>query len=313
MKSILTICTLFIMLTGCGKKGDDFDASGSFEADEVIVAAQQNGQIRSLNIREGMQLLADATVGQIDITNLELQKQQAEARVQSLSEKLNTAAPQTAVIQRQIEVLRSQISYLQHERQRTENLVNADAATRKQLDDITAKLDEARRQLAVYQQQITQSRENVSTQNRSVLSEKEPLEVSVAQIQDQINKGTIVNPAKGLVLSQYAFAGEMTAIGKPLYKIANTDTITLRAYITGDQLPVIRPGQTVHVRTDNGKGGYRVYSGKIYWIASKAEFTPKTIQTKEERQNQVYAVKISVPNDGYLKIGMYGELKLNNK
>jgi HlyD family secretion protein len=205
-------------------------------------------------------------------------------------------------------VLQSQIDYLKKERQRTENLVRADAATQKQLDDITAKLTEAQRQLLVSKQQIALNKSNVNTQNRSVLSEKEPLQKAVAQIQEQINKGYIINPIKGTVLTQYAFAGEVTSAGKALYKIANTDTMTLRAFVTGSQLPAIKPQQQVQVKTDDGKGNYKMYTGTIYWISDKAEFTPKTIQTKDERQNLVYAMKVSVPNDGYLKIGMYGEL-----
>jgi len=310
MKKILSFFSLVISITSCNNNKPDFDASGSFEADEVIVSAQQTGQILSLNIKEGQQLDANEVIGKIDVTGLQLQKEQTEARINALQEKLNTAAPQTEVVERQMSVLQSQINYLQKEKQRTENLVRADAATQKQLDDITARLVEAQRQLAVYQQQIALNKSNVNTQNRSVLSEREPLQKSVAQIQDQINKGNIINPHKGIVLTQYAFAGEVTSVGKALYRIANTDTITLRAYVTGTQLPAIKPGQQVQVKSDDGKGNYKSYGGTIYWISDKAEFTPKTIQTKDERQNLVYAIKVSVPNDGYLKIGMYGELNL---
>ena len=295
-------------VVACQKKENAFDASGSFEADEVIISAQQSGQILALSIREGQELTPHQEIGKIDVTNLELQKQLAESRIKALGEKLNVATPQTAVIENQIAVLQSQIRYLEKEQQRTANLLKADAATQRQLDDITAKTDEAKRQLNVYQQQIALNKSNVNVQNRSVLSEKDPLQKTVAQIQDQINKGLIINPVKGTVLTQYAFQGEMATIGKPLYKVANTDTITLRAYISGNQLASIKLLQKVTVRADDGKGGFRSYNGNIYWISDKAEFTPKTIQTKEERQNLVYAIKVSVPNDGYLKIGMYGEL-----
>ncbi len=313
MKKPIFIAAAFLLLSACGNHQNDFDASGSFEADEIIVSAQQSGQILSLNIKEGEHLNKGEVRGKIDVTNLELQKEQTEARIQSLQDKLNTAIPQTEVIEKQISVLRSQLSYLQHEQQRIENLVKADAATQKQLDDINARLEEARRQMGVYEQQIALSRSNVHTQNRSVLSEEEPLQKSVAQIEDQISKGNIINPVSGTVLLQYAFAGEMVSTGKALYKIANTDTITLRAYVTGTQLPTIKTGQNVTVQTDDGKGGFKTYKGTLSWISEKAEFTPKTIQTKEERQNLVYAIKIRVPNDGYLKIGMYGEVNFSSK
>lgn len=308
MKKLSYILLSLILLGACKNNKDDFDASGTFEADEVIVSSQQAGQILSLQIKEGQHLNPGATVGNIDVTNLELQKQQTAARIKSLDDRLNTATPQTIVIQNQIAVLKTQLAYLEKERERTSNLLKADAATGKQLDDITAKVDEAKRQLDVYQQQIALNKSNVSIQNKSVMSEKDPLEKSIAQIQDQISKGIIVNPVKGTVLTQYAFAGELANIGKPLYKIANLDTIILRAYISGNQLPQIKLGQKVNVKSDDGKGGFKPYNGTVYWVSDKAEFTPKTVQTKEERQDLVYAIKVAVPNDGFLKIGMYGEL-----
>jgi HlyD family secretion protein len=308
MKKIITICTAIIFLAACNNNKKDFDASGTFEANEVIVSAQQSGQILALNIHEGDKLLPNEEIGKIDVTSLQLQREQTEAKIDALQEKLNTAAPQTTLVEKQISVQQSQLDYLLHEQLRMQNLVNAQAATQKQLDDINAKVDEAKKQLAVLKQQIALNKSNIHTQNSTVLSEKEPLEKSVAQIQDAINKGTIINPVKGTVLTQYAYAGEMTFVGKALYKIANVDTITLRAYITGAQLPTIKLGQAVHVRTDDGKGNFKNYNGTIYWISDKAEFTPKTIQTKDERQDLVYAIKISAVNDGYLKIGMYGEV-----
>ncbi|WP_336516930.1 HlyD family secretion protein [Pollutibacter soli] len=308
MKKLSYILLSVIILSACSNNKDDFDASGTFEADEVIVSSQQAGQILSLQIKEGQQLNPGQTIGNIDVTNLELQKQQTEARIKSLGDRLNTATPQTIVIENQIAVLKTQIAYLEKEQERTTNLLKADAATRKQLDDITAKVDEAKRQLEVYQQQIALNKSNVNVQNKSVMSEKDPLEKSVAQIQDLISKGNIVNPIKGTVLTQYAFTGELANIGKPLYKIANLDTIILRAYISGNQLAQVKLGQKVNVKSDDGKGGFKPYNGIIYWVSSKAEFTPKTVQTKEERQDLVYAIKVAVPNDGFLKIGMYGEL-----
>ena len=224
-----------------------------------------------------------------------------------------TVAPnnQAELVRRQLDVQKSQLEQQIRERNRTENLVKADAATRKQLDDINASIDQLQKQIAVTEQQLKLNTYNTNTQNRSILSEKAPMEKAAAQLQEQINKGQIINPINGVVLTNYALQGEMQTIGKPLYKIANTDTLDLRAYITGTQLPQIKTGQQVTVRIDDGKKGYKEYKGTITWISDKSEFSPKTIQTKDERANLVYAIKVNVKNDGYLKIGMYGEVLFN--
>ncbi|MEO6637573.1 MAG: HlyD family efflux transporter periplasmic adaptor subunit [Ginsengibacter sp.] len=311
MKKLIILPAIIISIAACNTRKDNFDASGTFEANEIIVSAQQSGQLLSLKIHEGERLTASQQVGKIDVTNLQLQQAQTEAQVSSLQDKLNTSAPQTELVRKQISVQQAQLDYLMKEQQRTENLLKADAATQKQSDDINVKVLEAKRQLAVLQQQIALNKSNVSTQNSSVLSQKAPLEKTISQIKNEINKGIIINPVKGTVLSQYAYEGEMTSTGKALYKIANLDTIILRAYITGAQLPTINLNKAVTVKTDDGKGNYKNYKGTINWVSDKAEFTPKTIQTKDERQNMVYAIKIQVPNDGYLKIGMYGEVVFN--
>lgn len=308
MKKLIIFSAIIILISACNSKKDNFDASGTFEADEIIVSAQQSGQLLSFNIHEGEQLNVNQEIGKIDVTNLQLQQAQTEAQINSLQDKLNTSVPQTQLVQKQILVQQAQLDYLLKEQERTQNLLKADAATQKQLDEINAKVVEARRQLSVLQQQIALNKSNINTQNSSVLSQKEPLQKTVAQIQNEINKGIIINPVKGTVLTKYAYEGEMTSIGKALYKIANTDTITLRAYITGAQLPTFKLNQAVTIKIDDGKGNYKNYKGTIYWVSDKAEFTPKTIQTKDERQDLVYAIKVSVPNDGYLKIGMYGEV-----
>ena len=174
---------------------------------------------------------------------------------------------------------------------------------------MNAAIDQLQKQISVFKQQIVLDESKIATQNRSILSEQNPLEKSVAQIQDQINKGQIVNPISGIVLTKYALEGEMTTIGKALYKITNLDTITLRAYITESQLTSVKLNQSVKVYTDDGAKNYKEYPGQVYWISDKSEFTPKTIQTRDERANLVYAVKIRVKNNGYLKLGMYGEVK----
>ncbi|SFF03246.1 HlyD family secretion protein [Chitinophaga sp. CF118] len=300
------ILSIVLLLASCSGKKDEGDAAGYFEADEVIVSAQQNGQLLSFTVKEGDSLHKGAVVGQIDVTGISLQKEQVKASITALSEKTTNVQPQLVLIQKQLVVQEAQLKQLLHEKQRTENLVKADAATPKQLDDLNAQIDQLQQQMNVTRQQLTVNATNVATQNRGVLSEKTPLEKSIAQFDDQIRKGVVVNPIAGTVLARYALEGEMAAIGKPLYKIANLDTLLLKAYVTGAQLPQIKIGQPVQVMSDVEN---KTYKGVISQISDKSEFTPKTIQTKEERANLVYAIKIRVPNDGYLKIGMYATTK----
>lgn len=307
MKKFVTIISAALFLNACTQKMD-YDASGNFEADEVIVSAQQSGVLLSYNVKEGTQLKTGDNVGQIDVKIVELQKAQTEASIAALSEKTVAPSDQAELVRRQLEVQKSQLAQQLREKTRTENLVKADAATRKQLDDTNAVIDQLRKQIAVTEQQIKLNTYNTNAQNRSILSEKAPMEKAAAQLQEQINKGQIVNPINGTVLTNYALQGEMQVVGKPLYKIANTETLDLKAYVTGLQLPQIKVGQQATVRIDDGKEGYKEYIGTITWISSKSEFTPKTIQTKDERANLVYAIKVNVKNDGYLKIGMYGEV-----
>ncbi|ASK29304.1 HlyD family secretion protein [Chryseobacterium sp. T16E-39] len=307
MKKII-ISSVFALLTSACQQKDNFDASGNFEADEVIVSAQQNGELITYSVQEGSQLQAGSKVGQIDVKIAALQKEQAEASIGALSQKTNNVDEQNLLIKKQLAVQEAQLAQQLRERTRTANLLKADAATRKQLDDIDATIDQLKKQIEATRQQLSVNNSNVNTQNRSILSEKAPLEKTAAQFQEQINKGQIINPIDGVVLVNYALQGEMQTIGKPLYKIANTNTLDLRAYITGTQLPQIKIGQIVKVRIDQGKKGFKEYQGTIRWISDKSEFSPKSIQTKDERANLVYAIKVRVKNDGYLKIGMYGEV-----
>ena len=311
MKSLhLIVIFLGLILFSCNGNGKEFDASGTFEADEVIVSSLQPGKILSLNVEEGMILTKDSVVGMIDAANLSLQQEQVEESIKALHEKTVDVAPQVQLLQNQLTVQQSQLDNLLHEQSRIENLLKSDAATGKQLDDINAQVDLVKKQMKVTEQQINVQKTNVATQNRAILSEKAPLEKKVAQFKDLVKKAGILNPINGTVITKYAEAGEMTSAGKALYKIADLSSIYLRAYVTGVQLPTIKLDQTVKVMIDNGVKKYKEYSGVITWISDKAEFTPKTIQTKEERANLVYAIKVKVKNDGYLKIGMYGEVKL---
>lgn len=311
-----------ILLSACNNGNKKYDATGTFETDEIIVSAEANGKILRLDIAEGATLLKDAEVGNIDPSTIELQREQAAASVDALSQKTNDATPQINVLEsqmvtqkKQIAVQEEQLKSLLKEQQRFKSLVAADASPIKQLDDINGQVNVQRQQieasksqLAVLQSQINSQRQSVAIQNRSILSEKDPMQKKVAQIQDQLNKTKIINPISGTVLTKYADEHEYISTGKAIYKIADLTTMKLRAYITGNQLAVVKLNQPVKVLVDDGKGKYRELPGTITWISDKAEFTPKTIQTKEERANLVYAMKVNVKNDGYLKIGMYGEV-----
>lgn len=306
--SLLTL-SIALLAASCNQHKIDTDASGVFESDEVIVSAERDGKLQSFPIQEGDTLANGALVGNIDMSNTLLQKQQVQATIAALREKTTNPLPQTELVRRQLAVEESQLAQQLREKTRTENLLKADAATQKQLDDINSAIDVLQKQIAVSKQQIALDDSNIATQNRTIYSEQAPLEKSAAQIQDLINKGQVINPIKGTVLTKYALQGEMMTIGKALYKIANLDTVILRAYITGSQLTQVKLGQSVKVYADEGSDQYREYPGQVYWISDKSEFTPKTIQTRDERANLVYAVKIHVRNDGYLKLGMYGEVK----
>lgn len=310
-----------LVLSSCEKKTEKFDASGTFEATEIIISAEATGKILELKIQEGAHLSKGEVIGAIDPLSIELQKEQVEASMVALTEKSNDPTPQINVLNEQIVTQRNQIAVqkqqlavLQKEQKRVENLVKADAVPSKQLDDVNGQIDVLKKQIeatessiAVFQKQIEAQKALVSIQNRGILSEKKPLEKRVKQLDDQISRTRITNPIEGTVLSKYAEPNEITAMGKALYKIADLSELTLKAYITGSQLPNIKINQTVKVMIDSDKG-YKEMSGVVTWISDKAEFTPKTIQTKEERANLVYAIKIKVKNDGTLKIGMFGEV-----
>lgn len=298
-----------LLLAACSNNGQTFDATGTFEADEVIVSSEIAGKILNMNLEEGDLLAKDSIVASIDAGNLALQKAQVEASITALNEKTNDVNPQLQLLREQLAVQQSQMATFEKEKLRFTALVKADAATPKQLDDIIAQIDVLQKQMAVTKQQMKVQETNTATSNRSILSEQNPLAKRADIIADQIDRSKVINPITGTVLTKYAHAGEVIGAGKGLYKIADVSSLLLRAYVSGDQLSQIKLGQPVEVFVDKGKKEYKTYRGKITWIADKAEFTPKTIQTKDERANLVYAVKILVANDGYLKIGQYGEVK----
>ncbi len=307
----LYVSMMGMFLFACHNDKQDFDASGTFEVDEVTVSSEVSGQIKALDISEGAVLAKDSIVGYIDSVPLELQKAQVEATINALHEKTVDVEPQVKLLNDQINVLKVQLNDAIHEKERTERLIKADAATQKQLDDWNTQIAVYQKQIAVNQQQIKVQKSSTGTQNSSILSEYKPLKKSVAQIEDQLKRTLIKNPISGTVLTKYAMAGEFTTPGKALYSIGNLSVITLRVYVSGTQFAQIKLNQQVKVFVDSTENTYRQYPGVITWISDKAEFTPKTIQTKDERANLVYAVKIHVKNDGLLKIGMFGDVKFN--
>lgn len=293
------ILFLLILLTGCNGNSDQYDASGNFEADETIISAEATGKILQLKLEEGLSLKAGEVIGYIDTTQLFLKKKQLIYSIRALMAKQPDASSQLATIQKQIETA-------EYEKKRIENLLKDDAATKKQLDDLNAQIDLLRKQ---YNSLHT----SLAITVRSLQSETLPLKAQIEQLEDLIKRSIITNPIEGTVLAKYAAQDEVIAAGKALYKIADLSTILLRAYVSGDQLSGVKLGQRVTVQVDDINGGSKMYEGTVEWVSDKAEFTPKTIQTKDERTNLVYAMKVKVKNDGVLKIGMYGEVKFNER
>jgi HlyD family secretion protein len=291
----IVLFLLTILLVSCSNGNGDFDATGTFESEEVIVSSEAMGKLLKFDVEEGMILKKDQIVGLVDTTQLYLKKKQLESTIRSVLSKQPDIPTQLAAIQ-------EQIATAEREKKRIENLVKSDAATTKQLDDINSQLD-------VLNKQYDATKSSLTITKQGIRSETLPLIAQVEQIQDQINKSIIRNPIDGTVLTRYAMQDEITSNGKALYKIANLSDMILRAYINGDQLGQVKLDQKVKVFVDKGDGEQKELEGEIYWVSSKSEFTPKTIQTKDERANLVYAIKVRVKNDGYLKIGMYGEVK----
>lgn len=295
MKSISFLTLLSLLLFSCNRNQINFDASGSFETEETIISSEATGALLQFNIEEGQTLKAGDVIGYIDSTQLFLKRKQLESQIRS-------TLSQRPDISTQIASLQIQLATAEREQKRLSNLAKAEAATQKQLDDATAQVDMVKKQLAAQQSALSITSESITQQTN-------PLEVQIEQINDQLSKCKLVNPVNGTVLTKYAEAKEMTTTGKALYKIADLSELYLRAYVSGAQLSQIKLYQNVKVFTDDGAKNLKEYAGAIVWISDKAEFTPKTIQTKEERSNMVYALKVKVKNDGLLKIGMYGEIK----
>jgi HlyD family secretion protein len=291
----IAILLLAMALASCSNKNNLYDASGTFESTEIIVSSQATGQLMQFSVNEGDTLHPNQPVGYIDSTQFHLTK------LQLLENKKAILAGKPDV-QSQIDATQKQIDNAQLDQQRIGNLVKGGVATQKQLDDVNAKIAVLQSQLAAQKSSLGNTTSTLNGQSSAVIAQ-------LALVNDQLKKCVIINPIDGTVLTTYANPSEVTTIGKPLYKIADLSTVELRAYITGDQFANIKLGQSVKVLVDENKEEYRDYDGMIDRISNKAEFTPKTIQTKDERANLVYAIKIKVKNDGFIKLGMYGEVK----
>ncbi len=297
MKSAVYLLGLAVLFFACHGEDGEYDATGVFETTEVIVSAQGTGEIMRFDIDEGKTVDAEVELGYIDTVQLSLKKQELLANLEATDSRRYDVA-------RQIASLREEIATQKREQQRYQNLVQAKAANQKQLDDINARL-------ATLEKQLAAQTETLENGNRTVSGQVRMLEAQLAQVEDQIGKCRISSPINGTILSKYAEAGELASQGRALFKVGDIVNMYLRAYITADQLTELKIGQSVRVFADEGESGHREYAGTVSWISDKAEFTPKTIQTRDERANLVYAVKIQIQNDGFVKRGMYGEIKID--
>jgi len=296
LNRVLFLLGLPIIFFSCKEEKHVSDASGSFEAIETIVSAEANGKIMQFAVNEGDTLNEGQFLGYLDSTQLHLNKLQ-------LLQSRKTILSARPDVQVQLKSTKRELDEAMLDKTRIENLVKGGVASQKQLDDINSKIAVLNSRLEAQQSSLRTTTINIDEQGNNVYTQ-------LSILDDQLKKCGIVNPVKGTVLVKYAEPNEMASVGKPLYKIADLSSIILRAYVTGDQLPQIKLNQNVKVLTDDGKGGYHEGQGIINWISNTAEFTPKTVQTKNERANLVYAVKVMIPNDGRYKIGMYGEIKL---
>lgn len=297
-KNLLGLCSLLALFSACGNGAPKYDATGTFETTEVLVSAEASGRLLYFDIEEGMLLKAGEEVGVVDTVQLYLKKLQLEASLKSVEE-------QRPDILKQVAATKEQISAAQRERNRVANLLKVGAANQKQLDDAEDQLEVLRKQLVAQNSTLSNSHQSLTWQSSSV-------GIQVAQVEDQLKKCHITSPITGTVLAKYAEAGELTAMGTPLFKVADTEQMYLRAYITSEQLSQVKLGQKVTVFSDYGTDEHKQYPGVVTWISDTSEFTPKTILTKNERANLVYAVKIAVHNDGLLKIGMYGGVEFSD-
>ena len=323
MKKTLLIASLAIIVAACSKKEKDYDATGTFEATEVTISAEANGQLTLLSADEGQEVARGTVMGYVDKKQLELKKQQLEASLRQLdASRKQLVATRSSNDSRQLDLekqlasIRQQIANAQRERQRFSELYKDGAVARKQVDDIVYQISVLEKQLTATEDQIRSNNAAFDDQNRGISAQIEGvsrqadgIEAQIAQIDDQIAKADIVSPIMGTILEKYVESGELVTVGKPLLKLADTQNMFIRAYVTSAQLQQVKVGQKVKVFADYGDNQKHTYDGTVTWISNRSEFTPKTILTDDERADLVYAMKVALKNDGFVKIGMYGEVK----
>ena len=309
MKKIIFLSLPILFCISCNKKEKDFDATGIFEATEITVSAQASGEVQQLDITEGQSLDSGARVGQIDVYQLVQKQNELEAAKQQIY--ANNAATESRQLDlnKQLATLQQQIVHAQRERQRFAELVRDGAVPRKQLDDLNDQISVLQRQMAATSDQLRSNNAAFAEQSKGLQAQIKGVEAQQRQLERQIQNATIMVPKGGVVLEKFVEAGEFVGVGKPLFKLAQMNHVYLRAYVTSAQLKSVMLGQKVKIYADYGGGQQQEYGGKVTWISSRSEFTPKTIVTDDERADLVYAVKILIKNDGRVKIGMYGEVK----
>lgn len=309
MKNIFFLAFPMLFLGACNNSEKTYDATGIFEATEITVSAQASGEVLQLDITEGQSLEAGAQVGQIDSYQLVQKLGELEAAKQQIY--ANDAATESRQLDlnKQLATLQQQIVHAQRERQRFAELVRDGAVPRKQLDDLNDQISVLQRQMAATSDQLRSNNAAFAEQSKGLQAQIKGVEAQQRQLERQIQNATIIVPKGGVVLEKFVEAGEFVGVGKPLFKLAQMNHVYLRAYVTSAQLKSVMLGQKVKVYADYGGGQQQEYEGKVTWISSRSEFTPKTIVTDDERADLVYAVKIAIKNDGRVKIGMYGEVK----
>lgn len=309
MKNIFFFAFPMLFGGACNNSEKAYDATGIFEATEITVSAQVSGEVQQLDITEGQSLEAGAQVGQIDTYQLVQKLGELEAAKQQIY--ANNAATESRQLDlnKQLATLQQQIVHAQRERQRFAELVRDGAVPRKQLDDLNDQISVLQRQMVATSDQLRSSNAAFAEQGKGLQAQIKGVEAQQRQLERQIQNATIIVPKGGVLLDKFVEAGEFVGVGKPLFKLAQMDHVYLRAYVTSAQLKSVMLGQKVKVYTDYGGGQQQEYGGKVTWISSRSEFTPKTIVTDDERADLVYAVKILIKNDGRVKIGMYGEVK----
>ena len=297
------------VLAACGNKEKEYDATGTFEATEVTVSAKATGELKTFDISEGQTVEQGAVVGSIDAYQLQQTSEQLEAQKRQLGATRSATDSRRLDLEKQLSSINQQIANAQRERQRFTELVADGAVPKKQLDDINYQIKVLERQREATRDQIRSNNASLAEQSKGIGAQIDGLDAQQRQIADQIANAQVKAPIAGTVLEKYVERGEFVAIGKPLFKMADVQNMYLRAYVTSSQLKDLKIGQKVKVFADYGDKQKKTYEGTIAWISSRSEFTPKTILTDDERADLVYAVKVAIKNDGYVKIGMYGEVK----